>query len=356
MPTLPARKRNWTKITLIALAGLVLLFSAGSLILAKVTYDGQFPRVEAPQFSAYLRYADVTGYPRQAVQFPSGENTLMGYIYGADHDQGLVVISHGQGYDAEHYLPVILYFVDHGWRVFSFDNTGTHASGGAGGRGLPQSVIDLDAALTYIENDPALRGLPRMLYGHSWGGYAVTAILNYDHPISATISVAGFNAPDGLLWEGAQDTLGAGAYLEYPFLWAYQTMLFGSTARLTAVAGINRTTTPVMIIHGEADEAIRYAGASIIARRAAITNPNVVYQTRSAENQNGHNNLLMSAAAIRYAAELNQAYKSLYDQYAGSVPDDVKAAYYAGIDKSQTSELDTGFMDEINRFYEAQLK
>ena len=62
--------------------------------------------------------------------FESGENTLRGYIYGAENTKGLVVISHGLGFDAEHYLPEVLYFVEHGWRVFSFDNTGTHESKG----------------------------------------------------------------------------------------------------------------------------------------------------------------------------------------------------------------------------------
>jgi uncharacterized protein len=355
MPKRMAGKRNRTRLTLIGLAGLILLLSAGAMVLAKVTYDEQFARVEAPPYSAYLTYGDVTGYARQAVKFASGANMLAGYIYGAEHNQGLVVISHGLGYDAEHYLPVSLYFVDHGWRVFSFDNTGTHESGGSSSLGLPQSAEDLEAALTYIESDADLRDLPVMLFGHSWGGYAVTAILNYNHPVSASVSLAGFNAPGGLLLEGARDELGAAAYLEYPFLWAYQAVRFGSAARLTAVAGLNRGTTPVMIIHGSADEEIRYDGASIIARRAAITNPNVVYETRSTAGHNGHNNLYMSEAAVRYAHAKNEEYRSLYDQYDGNVPEAVKAAYYATIDKLQTSELDAAFMDTINRFYEAQL-
>ncbi len=62
--------------------------------------------------------------------------------------------------------------------MFSFDCTGSHESRGKGTTGLPQLALDLNAALSYMESDSALDGVPIMLYGHSWGGYAVAAVLN----------------------------------------------------------------------------------------------------------------------------------------------------------------------------------
>lgn len=115
-------------------------------------------------------------------------------------------------------------------------------------------MIDLDAALTYIKSNDTLTNLPILLYGHSWGGYAVTAILNDNDDITAVASLS---------------------------------------ARTTAVDGINRTDTAVMIIHGDEDEAISYVGASIIAHQDEITNPNVINKTYSTENHNGHNNLFL---------------------------------------------------------------
>ena len=344
-------KRNWLKIISISLVVFVLLFSIVAMVVAKNFYDGKFSRVEETRCSGYLCYSDVTSYQRTAVKFASGENTLQGYLYGTQNEKGLVVISHGLGFDAQHYLPEVLYFVDHGWQVFSFDNTGTNESEGAGTIGLPQSEKDLDAALTFIEGDQTLNKLPVMLFGHSWGGYAVTAILNTNHNISASVSISGFNSPDELLLEGATSEIGIFGYIEYPYLWAYQRILFGETARLTAVDGINSTDTPVMIIHGSADEDILYNGASIISHRSAITNPDVMYKTCSAKNHNGHNNLLQSEAAIQYINEKNKEYRALNDRYDGNIPDDVKANFYAGIDKFQTSELDVGLMNEINDFY-----
>jgi dienelactone hydrolase len=331
------RKRKALKITFISLVALLFLFSVGSMIFAKVFYDGHFKRLNQPEYTGLLRYSDVSGYDRTVITFNSGENLLTGYIYGEENQKGLVVISHGLGYGAEDYLAETIYFVDNGWRVFTFDNTGTYESQGQSERGLPQSVIDLDAALTYIESDPTLNHLPVMLFGHSWGGYAVAGILNYGHPIAAVVSISGFNSPDDLLLEQAKSQMGAFGYLEYPFMAAYQSWLFGDKAKLSAVKGINQSDTPVMIVHGTADEEISYTGASIISHRDDITDPNVIYKTCSAENHNGHKSLLRSQAATTYISKINQEYKELFDSYKGNIPDEVRARYYANLDRHLTS-------------------
>ena len=337
---------------LTGVAVIVVLFSVCSIIVVKAMYDKQFGRADKPKFSGYLTYGDVDGYGRRVVRFKSGDNTLVGYVYGERNDKGLVVIAHGLGGGAESYMAETLYFVDNGWRVFSFDCTGSYESEGKGTKGLPQSVVDLNSALGYIESDSALKDLPVMLYGHSWGGYAVAAVLNYGHDVAAAASIAGFNAPMEILFERAERMMGSIAHAEYPFLWAYQTMLFGRAARLTAVDGINSADTAVMIIHGDQDTTVSYDRTSIIAHRSEITNPNVVYKTCSDANHDGHRDLFRSKAAVEYSERKNQVYRELYDRYNGSIPDDELADYYADVDKALASEVDTGFMDEINRFFE----
>ncbi len=93
-----------------------------------------------------------------------------------------------------------------------------------------------------------------------------------------------------------------------------------------------------------------------MASKGRITNPNVVYQTASAENRNDHRNLFKSDAALEYIKEKNQEYQPIFDRYSGSVPDDVKAQFYAGVDKSRTSQLDADLMSAINKFYESALQ
>lgn len=355
MQKIAKAKTNVFKITLIKIILFILLFSIGSMIFIKTTYDKNFQRSDKPEVSGYISYSDVVGYDRTEVEFKSGDNTLAGYLYGEGNEKGLVVIAHGLGYGAENYLAETIYFVDKGWRVFSFDCTGTHKSEGEGTVGLPQSLKDLDAALTYIESNNTLKDLPTMLYGHSWGGYAVTSILNYSYDINAVASISGFSSPTELLFEAAKDMMGLFAYVEYPFEWAYQTMIFGNTAWITAVDGINSTDTAVMIIHGDKDEEILYNGASIIAHRDEITNPNVIYKTYSDEKHNGHNNLFESEDASAYIEEKNQEFKALSDSYNQNIPKDIKAKYYKGVDKFRTSQLDVDFMDNINRFFESYL-
>ncbi len=349
------QKRKALKIAYLSLVALLLVWTVGSWLFVKSFYDSNFARLEQAKYSGFLRYSDVSGYPRSVIQFNSGENKLTAYICGEENQKGLVVISHGLGYGAEDYLAQTLYFVDHSWRVFTFDNTGVYQSEGKSQVGLSQSSIDLNAALAYIEKDPTLSKLPLMLYGHSWGGYAVTAVLNYDHNITAVVSIAGFNTPNELMLEDAKSEMGLFAYLEYPFMVKYQSRLFGDSAKLSAVEGINRVDTPVMIIHGTGDESISYTGASIISHRAEITNPNVVHQTISTQNHNGHKSLFKSDAALNYADQLNQEYQNINDQYNGNIPDEVKGEFYAGINKSLASQLDMNFMDGINYFLESQL-
>lgn len=340
---------------LACLIALVLLFSVGSMIFMKRVIDANFPRVDRPKFTGRLRYSDIDGYDRTTVQFRSGKNTLTGYIYGEKNNKGLVVISHGNGYGADSYLAETLYFVDKGWRVFAFDNTGTYASEGKSTVGPSQSLIDLNAALTYMEGNDSLKGLPIMLYGHSWGGYAVAAVLSYNHDIAASASVAGFNSPRDLILENLKNMLGPFAYVEYPFSWAYQYLLFGGIARLSSVKGINHSDTAVMIIHGVEDKDVSYYGAGIIAHRNEITNPNVVYKTCSAQNHNSHKNLWLSDAAVEYIAKVNDEYKKLYDSHGGKIPDNANAKFYAGVDRFQTCEVDDDFMDGINALFEDSL-
>ena len=351
-------KHKVIKWLLIGLAVILLLFSIISIIVVKLLYDDNFDRAERrdPKYSAFLSYEDATGYERTRVEFPSGKNTLVGYIYGQQNTKGLVVISHGLGGTAEGYLPEALNFVDNGWRVLSFNNTGVDESEGKNSVGLAQSVIDLDAALTYIENDKELENLPVMLYGHSWGGYAVTAVLNYDHKVSAAVSLAGYNSPNELLMEQSVGMMGSFAYVEAPFLLGYQRILFGKTAGMTAVDGINKANIPVMIIHGDADTVIHYDGAGIMAHRNEITDPYAIFITGSAKGHTGHNGLSASDTALAYIDEVNAAYEKLYNQYDGKIPDDVRADYYAGLDKVRVNELDPAFMERVNSFYEASIK
>jgi len=277
---------------LIIIASILLILFVCACAVAKIGYDICFQRADMDEHSMLLRRADVSGYPRVPISFMSGNNKLQGYIYGEGHEKGLVVISHGLGAGSVSYFTETRYFVDNGWCVFVFDNTGSHESEGKNTRGISQSLLDLRAALNYIDQDENLNALPLVLYGHSWGGYAVTAILNERDNVRAAVSIAGFSTPGKAMYDFAENRTGIWGVMAFPLFWGYHNILFGGNANISALDGINRTGIPVMIIHGVQDNVLRYDVSGIISHQAQITNPNVVYILREANGSSGHADLL----------------------------------------------------------------
>ena len=179
-----------------------------------------------------------------------------------------------------------------------------------------------------------------------------TAIFNYDHNIAASVSVSGFNKPMQMIIEWARGMMGSFAYVEYPYIWLYQKTVFGGDLDITAVNGINNTDTPIMIVHGTDDQTIGIDESAIIAYRDTITNPNVVYEIREKENQNGHSTLFRSAESVAYTEKLDKEYDKLYEEYDGNIPEEAEKAFYEKIDKSVTGGLDTELMEDIFMFFD----
>jgi predicted alpha/beta hydrolase len=251
-----------------------------------------FGKVESQENDFFPYYSwreiDQIKYSREEIHFHSGKHKLQGFIYGRENANGLVVISQGLGMTADGYFPMIMYFVDKGWRVFAFNNTGVSGSEGKSTRGMVQSVIDLDAALTYIENSDKFNGLPVMLAGHSWGGYAVCAVLNYNHCVSAVVSFAGYNRGIDMIQEGGVSMLGNFYYIFTPQQWIIEKLLFGRATNHTAIDGINKSGIPVMLIQCSNDDVVRPSSTSIYAHRKKITNPHVEIIYRDGANAIGH--------------------------------------------------------------------
>ncbi len=338
----------------LSIVGVIVLFSIISMVIVMVVYNNQFLRVERhdTSVSAILRYEDLEEmYPRELVTFDSGKNQLQGYVYGLDQDQGLVVVAHGIGGGADSYLPQITYFVDKGWRVFAYDSTGSFDSEGKSTKGFPQALLDIDAALTYINDQEEFDSLSIMLFGHSWGGYAVTNVLHYEYDIDGVVSISGANSPMEMIIEQGQRMMGAFIHVQYPYLWLYQRILFKEEASLNAVDAINKSDTPVLIIHGENDEMISYDGSAIISHMSEITNPNARSLTLSNPNQSGHNDLFRSKASIDYIDEINVEYRQLYDTHAQNIPYEIKQDFYSRINRSLAQDLNLELMDEIHAFF-----
>ena len=68
-------------------------------------------------------------------------------------------MAHGLGGGGHNsYMDCANYFARHGYYVFAYDATGNDESEGEGVGGLPQGVIDLDYAISFVEQSGNVRG------------------------------------------------------------------------------------------------------------------------------------------------------------------------------------------------------
>lgn len=343
---------RWLKIAAIVLAALVLLFTAATIVVT-VLMNKKFGRADyLPQeVSADYFYAHFEDdYPRENVSFKSGANTLQGYIYGAENDKGLLVFAHGISNGHENYLKTLLWFVDNGWRVFAYDASGSGHSEGVGTMGLPQSALDLDAALNYIEADAELSALPRFLMGHSWGGYAVTAVLNFGHKVNGVASVSGYAVPVEMIYEYAKMYVGEARFLIYPSICLYNGLLFGEHAGLSAIDGINSTDTPILIIHGTEDEVIGYEQSAIMHKRSLITNPNAEFLTLDGVN---HKGMFDTPEGFAVKQNIKETVSEMKKQ--GKTSESDLAEVYRSADLDAANQPNVEFLSQIENFFEAIL-
>ncbi len=321
------RKKHMIWFCIIIMAILVLpyvaIVIAHSMVFSRADYD----KYDIEHFVTY-EDCDKEQYPREELLITSGKNELIGYLYGAESEKGLIIISPGHRDASDIKLYEILYFVDQGWSVLCYDYTGCYESEGKNMVGYVQSVKDLDAVLTYVEGAERFRDMPFLLFGHSLGGYATAAVLQEEHYVDGTIVASGFDMPIEQ-WEYSIERF-TGIFHSIGAVYAklFMKINFGADAYVSAVQGINAVDIPVLVISGTEDEF--YGGTSpIYEKRNQITNPNCTYILLE---QEGHYDYFLSDRALEYKETLEDG-----DQ----------------VDKWLYMEHDMEFMHELNAFFEA---
>jgi pimeloyl-ACP methyl ester carboxylesterase len=324
-----------------------------SAIFVGIIINVIFGRNELDKYSIDLSYDDIDTqlYPRSEFKFDSNGNLLQGYLYGKGNSKGLILIAHGIISGADSHLPEIMYFVDNGWCVVSFDGTGSRKSEGRGIMGLPQTKLDVIAAIDYIKQDSQLKYLPLCLFGHSMGGYAVTASLETTKAIVAVVCLSGFNSPMDVMYDFSRKKTGFLAVLEYPFLYLYEYICFGKNAYNKAVNAINSSTTPVLYIFGTEDDVVDPYTVGLFAYRGEIANPNFSYFMVNEPYRNWHDNMLRSGEAGLYTSQMRDELEKLHNEYRATIPVDVFSEFLQSVDKNRMNRLDTDIMNSISAFY-----
>ena len=205
-----------------------------------------------------LRTEDFDALECREYSFASDKGQkLAGYLYSVGSDQhGIVVIAHGFGEGHNSYMDVANYFAANGYYVFAYDATGCDKSEGEGVGGVPQGVIDLDHAISFIEGNNDIPELPIVLFGHSWGGYCVCNVLNYHPEVKAVIECSGFNSSSDMFESGGKSQAGDVIYAMTPFIRLHELLKYGKYASSTAMDGFDNTDASILVLHSADDNVI----------------------------------------------------------------------------------------------------
>ena len=158
------------KILIISLIVLLVIFLVILPIVVTIIYNQSFGIRYYTDKNLVMTPSEFTNLNMEEVSFTSNKGQkIAGYKFSKDGQKkkAIVILSHGIGSGFNNYMGVCDYFTSNDYLVFAFDNTGNDNSEGKSIRGLPQGVIDLSYAISYVQNDNDYKDLPIMLMGHS---------------------------------------------------------------------------------------------------------------------------------------------------------------------------------------------
>ena len=240
----------------IPLAYLLLVMPLATVIIYESIFGARYDTPLWLEFSV----TDFDGLSVKRSDFESDGETLAGYEYSGrcDNVKGVVVMVHGIGDSGQNILmPFVDYFTDNGYLVFAYDAHGRGESGIGSINGLPQGIIDLDNALKHVKNLDVYRGLPIVLFGHSWGGYSVGNVLALHPDVKAAVIFSGFNESEDMLSYQGEKFGGPTMGFALLYLDAYEKLKFGTEiADLTAVEAMRSSGAGVMLVHGGEDSIV----------------------------------------------------------------------------------------------------
>ena len=247
------------KILTVAIIVCILLLGAWwvfSVVMYNLNINQRFETYEPLMF----RVEDFVGLERTRYTFPSNKGQMLtGYVYSIGDDQqkrGIIVCAHGLGGGHNSYMDCIHYFAQAGYYVFAYDATGNDESEGKGVGGLPQGVVDLDHALSFIQSLPEYKDFPIGLFGHSWGAYSVCTVLTFHPEVRAVIAACGSNSSSDLFEAGGKRMAGDGIYAMMPFVKLHEQVQYGKYATSTAMDGFEASKAHVMITHSADDDVV----------------------------------------------------------------------------------------------------
>ncbi|MGN0771751.1 MAG: alpha/beta hydrolase [Christensenellales bacterium] len=343
------------------------LYIAGSIAFV-IIYVLLFPTIIFPLMTTALLYEALFGsrcqktrkiltdddFPdmqRKEVRIPSGKNMLNGGIFVSKSkqcDKALIVLGHGIGCSMGNYLNRVNYFVGKGYTVLAYDITGCGDSEGANIKGLPQSQIDMVNVVRYALECDELKGLPILLYGHSWSGYGTATALNHDvikDNVVAAATLSGFNTPWDIIYYQGYAFVGNFIMLTKPWMSLYQYIKFGKASRYSGIQGINNFDKPVLCVHSSDDPTVNIS-SSVYSAKEQCSNQQakfVLYDDR------GHTLSRPIESERRIGEDCKDRQCSWKEK--GNIFVYKVDMHYEWSSKEDINAIDTQFMDTVDEFY-----
>ncbi len=270
-------------IALLTVAGIFLLLFLSFFINYKMRFG---KRVNGEHDTLQKDFPELL-YEKGKVRSSEAELTTFLYHGNNSRTDKLLVFAHGVGVTHRSYLYEICHLVSKGYQVLAFDYTGCGESGGKTMVGFPQWIVDLENILTVIENDERFKGMEIHLVGHSFGAYAVTAVMNNVHKrVSSVVALSGINSGREFF------TMFDNIILKFIFGFynicntIYEDRKFGKIGEYTAVGGLDRSNVRALIYHSKDDKTAPWK-VSISSKEKEINDKNAVFRTI-----NGHGHMV----------------------------------------------------------------
>lgn len=299
-------KNKKRRIFIIVLAGLFLLLFVLPFVGSIIAYESFFGVRYTTDSTRRFSQEEFEGLEYTRYTFPSDKGqTLVGYHYrvGGVEPHGILIFAHGLGGGGHNsYLDCISFFARNGYSVFAFDATGNDESEGNGVNGLAQGVIDLSHAISFVETDPDFPDLPIVLWGHSWGGYCVSAVLKYHSEVKAVVAVSGFDQSSDLIKAQGKEMLGEISTVLVPYVKLYERIKLGKWAESTATKGFEASSAKIMIVQGGEDTVVPPEYGYTVWNAKYADDPRFTFVFRA---DRGHNDIYWSQAFIEYLAAIN---------------------------------------------------
>ena len=359
-----AKGKSKKKIACIAVLCILALLVGAWGIFSVYMYDVNINQRLEGYEPLMLHVEDFDGLQCEAYRFSSDKGQMLaGYWYSAGSDQrGIIVIAHGYGGGHNSYMDCANYFAQHGYYVFAYDATGNDESEGEGVGGFPQGVVDLDHAISFVEESGNFPDLPIGLFGHSWGGYSVCSVLTYHPEVKAVIECCGCNRSSDLFEAVGKTMAGDGIYSMMPFVNFHEWRKYGKYATNTAMDGFAASEAAVMIAHSEDDDVVPIQYGYNLYYETYKDDPRFTFLHFE---DKGHNDIFIDAndsykrelysELELWAETLGYDYKA--EENKARFTEDKAAYFHARLDRARWSDrLDEELFAQFLAFYQSNMQ